>query len=153
MLKDVMEIQKYSKIRDHNCKLITDSIAKANALDSFYASLFSCESNNPQIQSNDLGKPSTIIINIKRKQFSAIGRMKSVGPDGISGEILKLGGEATIPYFTRLLGIMMNNNAYPGNCIKAIVLPIYKRGDRSVFGKYIPASLTSVVCKQMEHAT
>jgi hypothetical protein len=34
---------------------------------------------------------------------------------------------------------------------KAIVVPIYKRGDRSVVTNYRPISLTSVVCKQMEH--
>ena len=34
---------------------------------------------------------------------------------------------------------------------KVIVVPIYKGGDRSVIGNNRPASLTSVVCKQMEH--
>jgi hypothetical protein len=37
------------------------------------------------------------------------------------------------------------------NWKKAIVVPIYKGGDRSVVGNYRPVSLTSVVCKQMEH--
>jgi len=46
--------------------------------------------------------------------LSAIGRKKSVGPHGIPGEILKLGGEAMIPYFARLLDITMNNNAVTG---------------------------------------
>ena len=34
---------------------------------------------------------------------------------------------------------------------KAIVVPIYKGGDRSLVGNYRSASLASVVCKQMEH--
>jgi hypothetical protein len=33
----------------------------------------------------------------------------------------------------------------------AIVVPIYKGGDRSVVKNYRPVSLTSVVCKQIEH--
>ena len=37
------------------------------------------------------------------------------------------------------------------NLEKAIVVPNYKGGDRSVIGNYRPVSLTSVVCKQMEH--
>lgn len=45
----------------------------------------------------------------------------------------------------------MNNNSIPGDWKKAIVVPIYKGGDRSVVGNYRPVSLTSVVCKQMEH--
>ena len=56
-----------------------------------------------------------------------------------------------IPYLARLLDIMMHNNAVPGDWKKTIVFPIYKRGDRSVVGNYRPVSLTSVVCKQMEH--
>ena len=83
--------------------------------------------------------------------MSVIGKKKSVGPDGIPGEILQLGGEAMIPYLARLMDIRMNNNAVPGDWKKAIVVPIYKGGDRSVFGNYRPVSLTSVVGKQLEH--
>jgi hypothetical protein len=46
---------------------------------------------------------------IIRKRLAAIGKKKSVVPDGISGEILKLGGEAIIPYLARLLGVTVNN--------------------------------------------
>jgi len=35
--------------------------------------------------------------------------------------------------------------------IRAIVVPIHKGGDRSLITNYRPVSLTSVVCKQMEH--
>jgi len=56
-----------------------------------------------------------------------------------------IGREAMIPYLTRLLDITMNNNAIPGEWKEAIMVPIYKRGDRSVAGNYRPASLTSVV--------
>jgi len=51
---------------------------------------------------------------------------KSVGPDGIPGEILKLDEEAMIPYLARLLDIRLNNKAIPGDWKKAIVIPIYK---------------------------
>ena len=45
----------------------------------------------------------------------------------------------------------MNNTAVPGDWKKAIVVSIYKEGDRSVFGNYRPFSITSGVGKQMEH--
>ena len=45
----------------------------------------------------------------------------------------------------------MNNNAITGDWIKVIELSIYKGGDQSIVGKYRPASLTSVICKQMKH--
>jgi len=100
-------------IKDYNGKLITNSLEKASSHKSYYASLFSCERNNPQIKSTQSGKPFTISISIIRKRLSVIGRKKSVGPDGIPEEILKLGGKAMIPYFVRLLVITMNNNPIP----------------------------------------
>jgi hypothetical protein len=120
-------------IKDHNGKLITEPLEKAEALNSYFASIFICKYNNPQIQSTDVGKPFTVSINSIRKQLAAIGRKKSAGPDGISGEILKLGGEAMIPYLAKWLDMTMNNNSIPSGWKKAIVVPIYKGGDGSVF--------------------
>jgi len=60
------------------------------------------------------------------RKIAAIGKNKSVGPDCVSGEILKLCGEAIIPYLARLLDIIMNNGALPGDWKKATVFPIHK---------------------------
>ena len=51
----------------------------------------------------------------------------------------------------RLLDITMNNGTLPGDWKRATVIPIHKGGDRSLVTNYRPVSLTSVVCKQMEH--
>jgi len=56
-----------------------------------------------------------------------------------------------IPYLAILLDITMSNNAIPNDWRKAIVIPIYKGGDRYLFVNYRPFSLTSVICKQTEH--
>jgi hypothetical protein len=45
----------------------------------------------------------------------AIRTNKSVRPGGISGEILKLGEEAMIPYLARLLDVTVNNAAIPSD--------------------------------------
>ena len=74
-----------------------------------------------------------------------------MGPDRVSGEILKLGGEAIIPYLARLLDITMSNGTLPGDWKRATVIPIHKVGDWSLVTNYRPVSLTSVICKQMEH--
>jgi hypothetical protein len=44
-----------------------------------------------------------------------MGKKKSVGPDVIPRDILKLGGEAMIPYLARLLDITMNNTLFQLN--------------------------------------
>jgi hypothetical protein len=51
---------------------------------------------------------------------------KSIGPDGISEEILKLCGKAMIPYLARLLDITMNNCTLPADWKSAIVVSIHK---------------------------
>ena len=45
----------------------------------------------------------------------------------------------------------MNNGTLPGDWKRATVIPIHKGGNRSLVTNYRPVSLTSVVCKQMEH--
>jgi len=138
-------------IKDCNGVLITDPVDKANNLNNYYASVYSCERVITDINSTHSDKPVNIKISIIRKRLAVIGRNKSVGPDGIPGTILKMGGEAMIPYLARLLDMTINNGTIPRDWKKAIVVPIHKGGDRSVVKHYRPVSLTSVVCKQMEH--
>jgi hypothetical protein len=44
-----------------------------------------------------------------------LGKNKSVGPDSVSGEKLKLGAEAMIPYLVRLLDVTINNATLPSD--------------------------------------
>ena len=67
--------------------------------------VFSSKDNIPNIQGENIGDPFTTDIKKIRKRIKAIGKNKSVGPDQVSGEILKLEGEAMIPYLARLLDI------------------------------------------------
>jgi hypothetical protein len=79
-------------IKDVNGRLVTDPIEKANSLNFYYFSIFSCERSIPQIQHVITGEPFAVNTKIIRKRLTAIGKNKSVGPDSISGEMLKLGG-------------------------------------------------------------
>ena len=138
-------------INDCNGQIVTDAIEKANTFNSYYSTVFSSEDNIPNIQSENLGDPFTTDIRKIRKRIKAISKNKSVVPDRVSGEILKLGGEAMIPYLARLLDITINNATLSCDWRRATVVPIYKSGDRSLVTNYRPVSLTSIVCKQMEH--
>jgi hypothetical protein len=55
-----------------------------------------------------------------------------------------------IPYLAQLLDIIINAST-PGEWKKATVAPIHKGGDQSVVANNRLVTLTSVVCKQMEH--
>ena len=97
-------------IKDSNRKIITDSTEKSNTLNSCYTSVFSCDQNIPNIQSAHLGETFIINTKIVRKWVPAIRKSKSIGPDCIPGKILKLGGEAMIPFLATLLEITLNNS-------------------------------------------
>jgi hypothetical protein len=103
------------------------------------------------MQGENTGEPFTIDIKIIRRRIRAIGKNKSVRQDRVSGEILKLGWEAMISYLARLLYVMINYGTFSGEWKRATVVPIHKEGDRSLVTNYRPVSLTSVICKQMEH--
>jgi hypothetical protein len=113
-------------IKDSNGTIITDSTEKANILNSYYASVLSCDRNIPNIKSAHSGETFIVDTKLIRKRAAAIGRSKSVGPDSIPGEILKLGVVAMIPFLARLLEITLNNATIPSDWKKAIVVPIYK---------------------------
>jgi hypothetical protein len=117
-------------IKDYKGRIITDSIDKANSFNSYYSTVFSSESNIPHMQGENTGKPFTNDIKIIRRRITAIRKNKSVGPDHVSGEILKLGGEDMIPYLARLLDITLNNGTLPGDWKRATVFPIHKGGDQ-----------------------
>ena len=84
-------------IKDHNVTIIT-----ANVLNSYYASLFCCDHGNKISQPGE-----NFIINTKviRKRLAKLWRNKSVGPDEVPGEILKLDGVAMTPFLPKLLEI------------------------------------------------
>jgi hypothetical protein len=94
---------------------------KANSLNFSYSSVFSCGRIIPQIQRANSGEPFIISTKIIRKMLAAIGKNNSVGPDSVSGEILKLGGGTMIPYLARLLDIIINNATLPSDWKKALV--------------------------------
>ena len=137
-------------IKDGSGRIITDPTEKANSLNFYYSTIFSREESIPQIQEVNKNNPFTIDIKTIRRRIRTIGKNKSVGPDRVPGELLKM-GEAMIPYLVRLLEIIMNNGTLPGDWRRATVVSVHKGGDRSLVSNYRPVSLTSVVCKQMEH--
>ncbi len=76
---------------------------------------------------------------------------KSKGPDDISTDLIKLGRKAILPYLIRIFHVSLNNSKVPENWKLAFVVPIFKSGDKTKLCNYRPVSLTSVVCKLMEH--
>jgi hypothetical protein len=115
------ETENIPAIKDYNGRIITD-LDKANLFNSYYSTVFSSEDNIQHMRGGNIGEPFTIDIKIVRRMNRAISKMKLVGPDRISGEVLTLVGEAIIPYLAQLLDITMNDGTLPGDWKRATVV-------------------------------
>ena len=126
-------------IKDCNGRSITDPIEKANSLNHYYFFVFSNRGNIPHIQWINSGEPFNIDIKVIWKRVAAIRKNKSVGPDGISAEILKQGGEAMIPYLARLLNTRVLQKVSALYFLKNLYL-YYRHENNVTFQYYLPSS-------------
>ena len=76
---------------------------------------------------------------------------KAPGPDGINGNMLKLQPEKTADCLNIVFNESLRLGRVPTRWKEANVVPLHKKGDRTVPGNYRPISLTSIPCKIMEH--
>ena len=114
-------------IKDCNGRIITYAIEKANTFNSLLFDSIHTEGNILHMQAENTGEPLTIDIKTIRR-IKVIDK-KSVGPDRVPGDILKLGGEAMIPNSARPLDIIMKNGTMPGDWKRATVIPLHKEAN------------------------
>jgi hypothetical protein len=68
-----------SAIKSQNRTIVTDSIAKANILNSYYASVFCCDRNIPKIQLANSGETFIISTKVIRKREQKLGETNQLG--------------------------------------------------------------------------
>ena len=76
---------------------------------------------------------------------------KSAGLDEIHPHVLKETSTQVAPYLKYIFQKSLETSSLPQDWRVATVCPIYKKEDRSCPNNYRPVSLTSVVCKVLEH--
>ena len=84
-----------------------------------------------------------LLSNFKIHKFS--------GPDDVSAHFLKATATEITPVLTHLFRQSLSDGVLPLIWKRAHVCPIFKKGNRSDPRNYCPVSLTSIVCKTMEH--
>ena len=85
-----------------------------------------------------------------QRLLTALNPFSAMGPDGIHPRILK---EVAVPLsepFHKLLQLSLSTGSIPLQWRDALVVPIYKSGDRHSPVSYRPISLTCIPCKIME---
>ena len=74
----------------------------------------------------------------------------SSGCDGISSKLLKVIAPAIIKPLTLLINQVLNTGTFPDKLKIAKVIPIFKKGDPSLFENYRPISLLPAISKVLE---
>ena len=133
---------------------VSDQVGKANILNSFFKSVFTNEktSNLPDLQQTvpDI-EPLEIVADGIEKLLRDLNPSKASGPDNIPNKILKECSVELAPLLAALFNQSLTSGELPDDWTTANVTPVFKKGSKSDPSNYRPISLTSVVCKCLEH--
>ena len=69
---------------------------------------------------------------------------KAPGADGISAELLKLGGAETIRWLTSLFNSIWSSESIPSDWLNHLIVPLHKKGSRSECDNYRGIALLSI---------
>ena len=76
---------------------------------------------------------------------------KAAGPDGLKPLLLRELREEIAPIFKVIYDRSLVTGKLPADWMKANVMPVFKKGDKSLASNYRPISLTCILCKVLEH--
>ena len=137
---------------DSGGEILTDSLEKARAFNSFFQRASSLDDSNAALPFDQLLFEHGIdVINISVQdvidQIKALDTSKSYGPDQISPKFIKEGGLPLAESLCELFKLSMQVSKVPQEWKKANVVPKHKKDDRNDIRNYRPVSLPSVVGK------
>lgn len=133
--------------------MIDDPKSMANLLNTRFQQVFTREPIFEQPSENEGGYKLEEIKIQKReiiKLMEELDEEKAMGPDEVSGSILKECKEELIDPIYDIIGCSLRSGMVPREWKRAEVVPIYKSGKREEPLNYRPVSLTSVICKMCE---
>ena len=139
-----------------NRKVLTDTISKAEALSNHFQQIFTSEdlssipcigcSNIPAMESVSFNREG--IINLLRN----LDNKKANGPDKLPTTLLMRTAFEIADVVTFLFSQSYETGQLPKDWRNALVVPVFKKGEKHDQCNYIPVSLTAVLCKIiMEH--
>jgi len=128
---------------------------KANILNRQFASVFTAEGDAPLPVIHRNVTPAIDSIHVTCKGVTKLLRNlkphKATGPDGIPARLLKETATEVAPAVTLLFQASLDRGKVPTFWKEALIVPIFKMGNRSSAVNYRLISLTSILCKLCEH--
>lgn len=134
---------------------ITDSKDKAEAFNKSFLSYSNIDDSNASLPEIDetvfQGLDEIIATEDEVEDFlKCMDPSKATGPDGVSPRLLKEAGHCIVPSLTKLINQSLSLGTVPSKWKIANVIPLFKKGDKSLTTNYRPVSLLSCVSKILE---
>ncbi len=129
---------------------------KAEELNTYFSSVFTKEDTtnipdfDPEIQ-NQLLDNLVITEEQVRKRLEKLKTSKSPGIDGMHPRLLKEIAETITKPLCILFNASISERVIPPDWKDGQVTPIHKKGSKANRANYRPVSLTSIICKILEH--
>lgn len=127
----------------------------ANLLNLQFQSVFTVEDENMTAEipmlTNQLMPKILVGCDGVRNLLLSLDSNKSPGPDKIAPRVLKELANEISPFLTDLFQQSLESGAVPREWKDACICPIFKSGSELDPANYRPVSLTSIVCKVLEH--
>ena len=73
------------------------------------------------------------------------------GPDNVPTKLLKICAHEVVDMYLVLFQASLDQGVVPPDWKEGNIVPLYKKGDRSLPENYRPITLTSITCKLLEH--
>ncbi|CAH8870025.1 unnamed protein product, partial [Trichobilharzia szidati] len=89
----------------------------------------------------DTGPPSLTEVT---KAVTNLKQGKAAGPDGLTPEVFKYGKDSLLSALTEVLGSVWESEEVPSGWCKSLIIPIYKKGDKSSCDNHRRISLTNI---------
>ena len=132
-----------------------ESSTKANMLNDQFASVFTHENTSELPDLGNSPHPSIIDFSISaegvRRLLSNIKTHTACGPDNLPARLLKEAADELAPILCLLFNATLHQGKIPLEWKSANIAPIFKKGDKHRPENYRPISLTSIICKSVEH--
>ena len=144
-----------ASLKNRDGFLKSDNTSKAEILNSQFQSVFTTEDVTSIPRKGASKHPDIENINVTeagvKKLLLNLNVNKATGPDMIPAFILKTAADEITPLLTKMFQKSLDEGIVPQDWKDALVVPIFKKGDRHQPANYRPVSLTSITCKLLEH--
>jgi len=131
----------------------SEPIDKANLFNNYFCEQFSRQSHydiDVDFNHDSFLNDFRIDFRTVRSILKSLNANKSYGPDGISGKILKKCHFSLAYPLSILFNLSFNLGQIPKEWKLANVVPVHKKGDKSLVENYRPISLTCLIMKVFE---